>query len=85
MRCRLRFSEPREPGPAGYLQLVDARDLWSDYMVEMDKYVPIQKNPPADREKNNILIMNFFMAENYYINDKNPQGWVMNNPKWKPG
>lgn len=82
-KYRLRFSEKRNPGPTGYLQLVDAKDLWIDYMREMDKYVPIQPNPAYDRQKNNILIMNFFMAENYYINDKNPQGWVMNDPQWK--
>lgn len=80
---RIRFSDKRNPGPAGYLQLVDAKDLWIDYMKEMDKYIPIQKNPKRDPAKNNILIMNFFMANNYYITDKNPQGWEMNNPKWK--
>jgi len=82
-KYRLRFSEKRTLGPAGYLQLVDAKDLWLDYMKEMDKYVPIQPNPSYNREKNNILIMNFFMAENFYISDRNPQGWVMNEPSWK--
>jgi len=80
---RIRFSDKRSPGPAGYLQLVDAKDLWIDYMKEMDKYVPIQKNPKRDQAKNNILIMNFFMAENYYSTDRNPQGWTMNDPNWK--
>ncbi len=82
-KFRLRFSEKRTPGPAGYLQLVDAKDLWADYMKEMDAHVPIQPNPPYDKEKNNILIMNFFMAENHYITERNPQGWVMNHPEWK--
>ncbi len=80
---RLRFSEKRTPGPAGYLQLVDAKDLWLDYMKELDKHVPIQPNPSYSKEKSNILIMNFFMAENYYISARNPQGWVMNDPNWK--
>jgi hypothetical protein len=80
---RLRFAEPRPAGPAGYLQLVDAKDLWADYMKEMELHVPIQPNPPYSREKNNILIMNFFMAENHYSTERNPQGWVMNHPEWK--
>jgi hypothetical protein len=80
---RLRFAPPRQPGPAGYLQLVDAKDLWADYMQEMEQHVPIRPNPPFDRKKNNILIMNFFMAENHYATERNPQGWVMNHPDWK--
>ena len=82
-KYRFRFSDKRAPGPAGYLQLVDAKDLWSDYMQELDKCVPIQPNPPYDREKNNIVCMNFFLAENYNITDQNPQGWTMNDPSWK--
>ena len=80
---RLRFAAPRPPGPAGYVQLMDAKDLWADYMKEMDQYVPIQPTPAYDKAKNNILIMNFFMAENHYISEQNPQGWVMNHPDWK--
>lgn len=82
-KVRLRFSGRRSPGPAGYLQLVDAKDLWADYMQELDRHVPIQPAPPYDREKNNIVIMNFFMAENYNITARNPQGWTMNDPGWK--
>ncbi|MDP6111208.1 MAG: hypothetical protein QGG53_05005 [Planctomycetota bacterium] len=82
-KYRLRFSGKRAPGPAGYLQLVDAKDLWGDYMKEMDKYVPIQATPAVSRDKNNILICNYFMAEPHYVTERNPMGWVMNHPKWK--
>ena len=82
-KYRFRFSDKRAPGQAGYLQLVDAKDLWSDYMRELEEHVPIQPAPPYDRTKNNILIMNFFMAENFNITQQNPQGWTMNDPNWK--
>ena len=80
---RFRFSAPRAPGPAGYLQLTDAKDLWIDYVKELDQYVPVQARPEYDRKKNNILIMNYFMAEGQYVTPQNPMGWVMNSPDWK--
>jgi len=82
-KYRLRFAEPRAPGPAGYVQLIDAEDLWIDYMKELDEYVPIQATPAYSREKNNILICNYFMAEPHYVTERNPMGWVMNHPEWK--
>ncbi len=80
---RLRFSDRRSPGPAGYLQLVDAKDLWADYMRELEEHIPVQPAPPYDRAKNPLVIMNFFMAENHAISPENPQGWTMADPNWK--
>ncbi|MDX9867468.1 MAG: hypothetical protein RBT78_06045 [Kiritimatiellia bacterium] len=82
-RYRLRFAAARPPGPAGYLQLTDAPDLWADYLRELEEHVPIQPNPPYDRTRNPLVIMNYFMAENHLVTEQNPQGWVMADPSWK--
>jgi len=80
---RFRFSEPKPVGPRGYLSLVDAKDLWKDYVQELDDQVPTTPNPPCDKTKNNIVMMNFMMAEQRYATADNPQGWLLNSPHWK--
>jgi hypothetical protein len=80
---RFRFAEPKPLGPRGYLSLVDAKDLWKDYMRELDEQVPVSATPPYDRSKNNIILMNFMMAEQRYATPDNPQGWLLNSPHWK--
>ena len=80
---RFRFAAPKPVGKAGYLRLVDAKELWQDYLDELDREVPKAPAPALDRSKNNIIVTNYFMAEEIYATPRNPNGWLMNHPGWK--
>jgi hypothetical protein len=80
---RFRFAEPKALGKAPYLRMVDAKELWIDYKNELDKYVVEEPSPKYDKNKNNIILMNFFMIEQHLITEKNPEGWLLNSPGWE--
>ncbi len=82
-RYRFRCGPPIDIAPRGYLSLLDAKDLWKDYMAELEAHVPVMPAPPRDPSKNNIILMNFFMAEQHLVTEANPMGWLMNDPNWK--
>lgn len=82
-RYRFRFARPRPVGEGGYLRLVDAKDLWRDYVAELDRRVPVAPVPAIDRSRNNIIIQNYFTAEHWMKSEANPQGWAMNRPDWQ--
>ncbi|MFA6293867.1 MAG: hypothetical protein WC637_18910 [Victivallales bacterium] len=80
---RFRVSEPKDLNGRPYISMLDAKDLWRDYMDELDKQVPTMPTPARDLSKNNIILMNFFMGESFMVNDRNPYGYLMNDPDWK--
>lgn len=82
-RFRLRFAEPKPLAGRTYLSLLDAKDLWKDYVAELDKYLPPVPTPQFDHSKNNIIAMNFFLEEDHLRTERNPQGWLMNDPNWR--
>ena len=82
-RYRMRFAEPRPAGEAGYLTMVDGKDLWIDYMKELDENMPNSKQPQFDINKNNIVICHYFTSEEMYITSENPMGYLMMSPNWK--
>jgi hypothetical protein len=89
-RFRFKFSKPKKVGEAGYLRLVDAKDLWIDYMDELNKYVPVDPNPKYNPKK--YILMNMFPClMDRYATPENPQGWTFNAPngfpqeRWKWG
>ncbi len=82
-RFRFRLSEPKVTGDRGYLSLLDGKDLWKDYMDELDKQVPVMPTPARDPSKNNIILMNFFMCESHLVTERNPYGYLMSDPEWK--
>jgi|GEM_PF-2262093 len=82
-RYRFRFSRPKDLGGRPYLRLVDAEDLWKDYLEELDRRVPIVPAPAMPTGRNNILLANYMMSSPEYITPENPQGYLMNAPGWK--
>lgn len=82
-RYRFRLADPRPLGDKTYVRLLDYKDLWIDYMKELDREVPARSAPARDPAKNNIILMNFFMAESHLVTERNPMGWLMNDPAWK--
>lgn len=80
---RLRVAAPKPLTADGRLTLVAAQDLWRDYRAELDKYVPALPQPARDLSKNNFILMNFFMSEDWIRSADNPNGWVLAYPGWK--
>jgi len=80
---RFRFAKSSKKNSNQAAKLMDFPMLWSDYVKELKSQVPLYPFPTYDKSKNNIIILNFFMAEAIFVSPKNPQGWIMNEANWK--
>lgn len=75
---RFTFSAPKELGECGYLRLVDAKELWIDYMKEVDQYLPVI--PPAEYDRDKCVCMDFFTCQAFYKTPDNTAGWMFKDP-----